>query len=204
MGKYAKTFTLLIFFMSNSCIGADKGPVYLNYVHEISNEFVREMEKEYGLVCTGSGGSMPRDVEEITLFFHSYRKSTIPEARELLIKTTDRLIQKVNAHEKIRPFLHQYPFTRQGARVSIWFHNPKNGSYYLDGSVAFVCQAKGDLISYDRAELQTRQSNGFQDLDGNHTPGKSREMEVMVLIMEEPYEEGLRIFNSKQIASKKQ
>jgi hypothetical protein len=193
--KIVKIFINLLIIVCGSCAVSEETPLYLKYVHEIVNDFANEMQKEYGLVCVGSGGSMPRNVETIKVSFYIYRRGTLQEARELIVKAKTRLVEKVNAHEKIRPFLKQYPFTWEGANISLSF-NKKNGSRYLDDSVAFVCSSKGGNISYDRVELQTRQAPGFQDLDGTYTPGEFEEDEYFVTILREPYEETLRIVQS--------
>ena len=73
MLKHVKTLFFLIFFMVNS-MNANERPVYVKYVHEIVNEYKKEMKKEYGLQCIGSGGSMPHDVAEIGVMFTIQKK----------------------------------------------------------------------------------------------------------------------------------
>src|SRR3990167_2983108 len=76
---------------------------YLKYVHEIVDDFVKQMEKKYQLHCYGSGGSMPTDVEKIEVLFTSYNKSTIDDARKMEVDAVQELLQRINAHTKIRP-----------------------------------------------------------------------------------------------------
>ncbi len=68
--------------------------VYEKYVHEIVNPFVRDMQREYGLICVGSGGTMPRNVEEISVHFYLYRRTALEEARELVIKLKEDLVSR--------------------------------------------------------------------------------------------------------------
>jgi len=155
------------------------------------------MRKEYGLICIGSGGRMPKDVEEISMDFNLYQRTTIEEARELMVKVREKLVDKVNAHEKIRPFLREYPFTWSGADISIAFHKPHSDSYYLDGSVAFVCPARDGKIAYQGAELRKQKLVDIIGLDGNvERVGEVVEDEVFIPLLREPYEEALRIVKS--------
>jgi hypothetical protein len=128
---------------------------YDQYANEIIKEFVTEMRKEFGLKCLGSGGSMPNDVESIEIMLVSYEKASEEKARELEIKATERLTAMVNAHEKIRPFLREYPFPPQRAEVMISFID-KNMKPFSSDSVALIFQAKGNL-NYRAYNPKTKQ-----------------------------------------------
>lgn len=126
----------------------DDSPIYTQYVAEVTSSFVKEIYKAYGLECGASGGCMPYDVEEISVNLVAYRSATIEQARELEVKATERFAQIINAHEKIRPFLREYPFPSSRADVSISFR--KRGKHPTD-EVEFVCHAKNKLhyLAYD-------------------------------------------------------
>lgn len=126
-----------------------ESPVYTQYVAEISSSFSNQMKKEFGIECIGSGGSMPYDVEEISIKFVAYQRTTIEEARALEVKVTERLVQMINAHEKIRPFLKEPPFPYYRTKVGISFYK-RNNIPYLDGSVAYVSHVNSKI--YYRAE----------------------------------------------------
>ncbi len=121
----------------------DDSPIYTQYVAEVTSAFIKEMYKEYGLECGASGGAMPYDVEEILVQLDAYRSATIEQARELEVKATERFAQIINAHEKIRPFLREYPFPASRACVTISFE--KRGKHPTDNDVEFVCHAKNKL-----------------------------------------------------------
>jgi hypothetical protein len=132
--------------------------------------------------------------------FMRIKKTTIEEAREMIVALKTKLVDRVNAHEKIRPFLHEYPFTLRGADITIIFHKPKSASYYLDGSVALVCSAKlGKNIAYQGAELQKKTIFGMIDTVRNTVaPDRVEEDEVFIPLLEEPYEEAVRIVQEKR------
>jgi hypothetical protein len=122
-------------------------PPYIEHVVAIFRDAASQIEKELSLECIGSGGAMPRDVERIDLDFIAYQRATVEQARELEVEATEKLVKIINAHEKIRPFLRESPFPASRTGVSISFCK-KNNCRYMDGSVAYVFQAK-NIVYYD-------------------------------------------------------
>jgi hypothetical protein len=154
---------------------------YTAYVDEIVRSFAKEMKKEFGLVYIGDGGGLAYDVEEISVKFIDYRNATIEQAREIEVKATEKILKMINAHEKIRPYLREYPFVAKRARVSISFYKPDN-DYYLDGSVSVVFFGR-DGFCYFKAEPTKTKKHTTVDL---------------ICILREQYEEALRIVKENQ------
>lgn len=202
MGNVAKYLLILLLVTLSSCGESTKKcqvSPYEKYVNEIINSFATDMKKEYGLVCVGSGGRMPQRVEKVSVSFHAYRRATLEEARELVVKSTQKLVDRINANEKIRPYLMEYPLTWKEVDISIAFHQKGDpSSYYLDGSVAFVCRARDDKLSYCAAELQERVRPDFVYPDGKVQFGKVVEEEKFVDLMDEPYEEAKAIVRTSR------
>jgi hypothetical protein len=197
---------LLIFFLSFICRGYavfEENPPYLKYVAQIENEFVKEMKRDYGLVCIGKGGRMPRNVETIHIYFNVYKRGTLEEARELMVQAKTRLVEKVNAHQKIRPYLKNYPFTLESAEISLGFHK-QNGEFYFDDSIGVVNTAREGKIIYKRVEMQSCQLPSITNsADGTKTPGKWEDLEVLVDVLEEPFTETMRIVQESKKTEKK-
>ncbi len=147
---------------------------YEVYVNQVLREFALEMKKEYGLICIGDSSRMPYEVSEIEVLFIAQRSATVEEARELEVKTTERFIEVINAHEKIRPFLEEYPFGSNRAKVSISF--AKEDGNYPDEGVSVVRQTKGNVCY----RVKAPDSPLFESLG------------------EEPYEEALKIVQSSR------
>lgn len=150
MVKHSKyCFVIFILFIVGTKMhaGEKQSAEYVKYVNEITDSFVKEMEKELDLKCIGKGGSMPNNVKEIEVVFIASRKATIQEARELEVKATEKLLHAINTHEKIRPYLSEYPFQANRAEISIAFRTPDN-SCYTDGSVVHVYQVNNKIF-YD-------------------------------------------------------
>ena len=115
-------------------------------VSEVVNMFEKEMKEQFGLRCTGQGGSMPYDIQKIGVDFVLHQQTTIEEARELEIRSTERFVEIVNTHEAIRPYLRDYPWDHNRARVMIAFRDLK-GKDYPEG-ISLIFQAKNQIIYY--------------------------------------------------------
>ena len=169
--KIARLFSVILLLLVNTNLNAGKvGPViYAAYVDEIVRTFAMEMRYNFGLLWIGNGGSMPDDVEKVEVVFHARRKASIEEARELEIRATERLVEMINKHEKIRPFLREYLFTANRVCVRISFVK-RNHTSYTDGSVAFVFQARNKIF-YCKEDAKTGE---------------------LIDLLTEPYEEALK------------
>ncbi len=115
-------------------------------VQEIVSVFKKEMEEQFGLACTGRGGSMPYDIQEIGVDFIIHQQVTIEEARELEIRATERFVELINSHKVIKPYLRDHPWDHNRARVMIAFRT-ENGKNYPDG-VRLILQAKNQLFYF--------------------------------------------------------
>jgi hypothetical protein len=148
MRKYASlffTFILIVFTSAKANAEEDESPIYTQYVGEVTSTFLKQVYKEFGIECGASGGSMPYDVEEIYVQLSAYRSATVEEARELEVILTEKFVQIINAHEKLRPFLREYPFPPGRARIALSFRKSKKKNHFTDDDITFVCHAKNRL-----------------------------------------------------------
>jgi hypothetical protein len=137
---------MMLCFITGGHMNAEEyeSPIYTQHVAEITRAFASQIQKELGLECEGNGGCMPYDVEEISIKFVAYQRATIEQARELEILLTEKFVQLINTHEKIKPFLRESPFPPMRARVGISF-SKQNNKPYTDGSVAYVSQVNNRI-----------------------------------------------------------
>jgi hypothetical protein len=145
----------------------------LNEINENCGKWAYE---KYKLQLYNVGASMVDDVEEVTVDFIFIGKVTIDQAREMFIECNEKLTQMMNEHEKIRPYLRDYPFSRKRVQFSIGFRD-KYGIHNTDGSTALVFIGKDDIIFYDSHAPYAKQ---YSDL------------------YQEPYEEALKIVRRKR------
>lgn len=151
---------------------------YSVYVNEIREAFARQMFEEMRLVCTGDRGRMHGKLEEMGLEFNAYRRATVKEARALQLMVMEKLVQAINAHEKLQPFLDEKPFTYKRVKVAIAFEGP-NGQY-CDGGVgrvSNVTELAGAIKNRNKFFYTT-----IDPLTGN-----------IVDLFDEPYEDALRL-----------
>lgn len=190
-----KMILFLLLFPLLTFIDAKEEKKYFQYVNEIVDRFVIDMQKKYSLQSYGSGGTMSSDVEKIDVLFISYSKPTLNDARKIAVIATQELLHLINAHEKIRPYLREHPFNSDRAHVSISFRN-KDDNYSFDGSIAHVSTGK-DKIFYYTAEMKMSEPSTLIRVNKNNEwtkeliPGKLQE--ELILLTEEMYEEALQI-----------
>jgi len=151
---------------------------YSVYVNEIRKAFAMQMFNEMGLVCTGHSGMMHGKLEEMGLQFNAYRRANVEEARALQLLVMEKLVQAINAHEKLQPFLDERPITYKRVSVSIAFEGP-NGRY-CDGSVGRISNVT-DLAG----AVENRNTFFYSTIDP--FTGK------LIDLFDEPYEEAVKL-----------
>jgi hypothetical protein len=146
------------------------------YVTEVQREFKKIAKKEFGLTASGSGAGMPFDVERIGVDFDVFKRATLDEARELLVPLTERFVQVINEHKKLRPYLREYPFTPIRAEIHLIFYD-RAGDTYKDGSITSILVDRDKQICYYSANLDN--------------PKKKNKLK-------EPYAEAVKIVHAKK------
>jgi len=191
MFRLGNVLFILTFFMVNS-MNAKERPIYVKYVHEIVNEYKKEMKKEYGLQCIGSGGSMPHDVAEIGVMFAIQKKVTsLEEARELEVVAIQKLLDHINNHPKIRPFLREYPFKYDRVEISISFTD-ENNQRYTDGRITRVSQVKNNLFYFTAEEYIDKGYQIKHPRTNEVYTVPDREATRLIDYYDEPYDEALK------------
>ncbi|NGX40130.1 MAG: hypothetical protein KR126chlam1_01471 [Chlamydiae bacterium] len=171
MKKFVKViFLVFVLISTNIFAKSNESESYVQIAQKLMNNFADEIEKEHGLSCIGTGGRMPYDIEEFSLKLLSHNRTSVKEARELLVRITEKFLEEINSNKKVRPFLREYPFEPFRAEVSIAFwENGIPGKE--DGSLIHAFQVKNQIFYYCGEE------------------GKP----IHTLLAEEPYEEALKI-----------
>ena len=150
------------------------------YVSEVINEFAKEAIKEFGLEVSSSGAGMPFDVESIIANFTMRKQSTIEEARELIVRLTERFVEITNKHEKLRPYLREYPFSPYRANIYLVFRD-KGGLLYEEGSVNGVAIDINKQVAYSTVSKKT-----------------SKDDRSSMVTLREPYEKAVEIVRAKE------
>lgn len=119
-------------------------PKYQKYAYKLMNSYSKQITKEANIEIIGTGGSMRKDVEKVTLHFVSHQKMDLESARKLYVKIVEGFLNKINTNEQIQPYLHNRPFTISNLDIKISFWDNKS-KHFDEKSVAFVYFAKNKI-----------------------------------------------------------
>lgn len=122
-------------------------PHYCKMSDNIVRNFVEEVAQPRRLILSGTGGAMMDDIQEIYISFFSNDTLNVSQARVLYIEMMEELLHRVNFHDKIRPYLHNFPFREDNIKLVIRFVNAE-GNAIRDGHVASMGIAKDHLIYF--------------------------------------------------------
>lgn len=124
-----------------------QGEDYERYVDQLVYSVAQEAQREFNLSYVGKGGELAKGVKKIDVKFVAHRRGSLEEARKIEVILTERLLQNLNTHEKLRPFLTEYPFTAGRVTIALSYRQ-EDDSYYKDGSITFVFQTKNNIYYY--------------------------------------------------------
>lgn len=125
--------------------GGNRPNPFGSYLDKIVKSFENEVLGEYRIAATSSGADMPADLEGVHVGFNIRKDgATIAEAREWVVKLSNKLANMINANEDIRPYLRDYPFGLDRIQVSISFriYDPGYAKVHKQ-RVSYVNQANG-------------------------------------------------------------
>lgn len=164
---------LFLFFVSSSFMPVIDKEVEFD---AITAAVMKKLNLQLGLSVRAYGGSMPDDIRETTIRFAKTGCYDIPAVRRMLITVAEELLKEINKDKKIRPYLHNFPFTILNLNIDIIFHDSK-GNWPSENFVAWVRPI------YSRIDYLT------------HNPKTNTYNEVFY---SESYEDALRIVNEEK------
>ncbi len=119
---------------------------YERFANQVTRILIDEVKRDLGYPCEMTGGSMPRDIERIKVGFAVYEKASVDRAREIEVEITERFLRIINSHEKIRPFLREYPISADGAEIQLRFYNRRKKARQVGDCVSFVFRAQDEIV----------------------------------------------------------
>ena len=141
--------------------------------------FIREAHNKWGLVCMSPGGDMKDGIKRFDFSFLSKKKTTVEQARKLMVGLTEMLVAKINKDEKLRPYLDTYPFPVDQTQIYLRFQKSDTEDFE-DGSLYCVTRTKDNNVRYERRDI--------------YVEGKAFNC-ALFLMKEETYDESLQIFH---------
>ena len=112
---------------------------------KISGEALRETKRD-GFQPAASGGSYFNTIREVAHGYTTdkYPYASIEDARDCIIRITDRYLKCFNENRAIRPYLHNFPFDTSNISLLIMFKD-KNGAPLHPPYISLVNCAKGKI-----------------------------------------------------------
>jgi len=158
---------LPVLFALSGCNSDESHHVQL--ANSLMSKYAKKMRKEKGLQLHTVGGSMMNQIEVLTLRFLSHEKMEIPEARKFYLEVVEGALPIVNADEKIRSYLKNYPFTHENIDFSIVFYDKSSNKRVDPPYVAHVFYSRGRVVysfydrEKDRFDLDLKYAEKYED-----------------------------------------
>jgi len=90
-------------------------------VGNVLQKIAKQLEIKYFMQAVGTNVGMPSGIVKLLgLDFRVYRVLTKEEARKILIESAELFLAVVNSDEAIRPYLKNYPFTRDNINIVLF------------------------------------------------------------------------------------
>ena len=128
-----------------------------NYHYEIDKiirKFIREFESQQ-VYLSGIGGGRRGEINDINLSLECYQNLNLKQARELYLNLLSNIINKINCHSELRPYLHNYPFTYPDVDLMLSF-NYDDCQWISRKHVALIFMVKKkDIIVYKTYQKET-------------------------------------------------
>ena len=160
--------------VDNQYIPAD----YVVIADQITDEVAAKLSKQYNMKLIGSTGGMAGCVNVIGLSFQIRGPLNQETLRKILVGCVEEFLTPINANERLRPFLKNYPFTSHEIEIEI-----------------FVVDARGEEIHDPEIGIATAKHGGLR----YHT--KAREPGYLFgykTTMKEDYNAALKIVKGSQ------
>ncbi|MCE5294366.1 MAG: hypothetical protein LLF94_07100 [Chlamydiales bacterium] len=172
--------SILIFTLSSFFWDKFFEPNYVEIAHGITAKVAKKIHNEKNLLPIGTGGGMRGDIKMMAISFSYQQEVDIPTARELLVYCVEEYLSAINADEKVRPFLHNFPFTAKNIEIRIFF-STKNDEDVPVGKLSIASAIKGGV--------RYKANNHNYTLD---------------ILREETYEEALKLIQQNKLKKPEQ
>lgn len=138
-----------IYYVYNRDISID----YVSMADKITVDVAEKLTKRYHMRVIGISGGMAGHVNTIGLHFQIHGPLTKEKLREILVNSVEVFLTSINADEKIRPFLKNYPFTEKEIKIAIFIVD-ESGIHVYDPDIAVAAAMRGKIwyFTEDRSD----------------------------------------------------
>lgn len=150
-----------------------KQPPYEKFSDEIREQHRKEILEPLKMRFSILGGGNDAGIKTIHLGVSTKGPGSIEESRKLLIFLVEDLLLRYNTHQKIRPYLSNYPYTTDNLTYKIWYQNPK-GTFWIaqddqnpDTEIAHVGMYRGkinySIVHENSHQLETLYTETYEE-----------------------------------------
>ena len=106
--------------------------------HKICGQISKQLNRKYGLNYMGISEEGPDGKYiRIGLELSYYHLLSKDEGRVLLLNCIEDALQMFNSHPEFKPYMNNYPFTKDNLIVNIYVHPPDNFNVYYPDIAIF-------------------------------------------------------------------
>ncbi len=142
---------LILIVLVTSCDPPPEMEVYIPYKpdkqslsNEVRNHTILELKEKKKLRACGEGSGMMHQIRMLAISFFYYNEVDIEQGRDLLMTAGTVFLRNINAKERIRPFLENYPFEAKNIEIRIFLQKP-DGSDTSPGKLSILSMVGGVL-----------------------------------------------------------
>ncbi len=121
--KYLPIFAVSVCAFFIFCCFKFKSEDYEKIANTITFQTASAIKDEKDLHLIGVSGGMMDNIKMMGMGFECKTTADIKTARKLLLDIVNRYLININGNNKIKPYLHNYPFTANNVDVKIFFRD---------------------------------------------------------------------------------
>lgn len=106
---------------TNADLRVHHGQPYEKDLDVVFAEAGKAISKKWKAQLVQSGGDLSDGIKEFAFLFHKYKKVDVAQARKLELGIMEIILEKINSHAQLRPYLTTYPVKPEQVKVLVEF-----------------------------------------------------------------------------------
>ena len=126
-----------------------------NVLKRLTANYENEMKSEYGLNILLNNALFDQKLKKFVIDFYHFEESEILQARFLIHRCAEELLNKINNSTHLQSCFEQFPLTEQNLEISISFIDPKSHKRHSNDQLSHVSLLNG-RIYYSTYQTETQ------------------------------------------------
>lgn len=157
----------LLFVVALSCWNNQVCGECGKYREELEATFIEEMKRE-GFVWVEAAREESIEACRFGMGFALEQKGSVELARKKVVFLTEAFLDAINCHEKIRPYLREYPFKRSDVEMTLSFEGQEEGSvarvYCRNNEIIYFLGDSENILKEPYSNALTRLNLVFPEM----------------------------------------